>query len=574
MKKHNQFWAILLVMALLLGALSACGNDAQQSASPSVSETESVPEPTPDTEQESETPDMKPSVQAPATSTEASDSTSEITLPLTTDDVDVSIWISVNPNAYNYMEKGMDSNETYNELQARTGIGFDWVACTPDNSAESFMLSIASQDYYDIYVDGNSQFNGGSDAAVEKEVFLDLAGMIHEYCPNLEALLDADKAAKTAAMTDSGVLIGAPQFFDKPRGLTHGFVARQDWLEEFGNTDLETYDDWHDYLSFIRDNHDGASFLLASSGCCMNGYLIGGYGVIGNIETNMGFSMPFYQEDGQVKFGPIEDGYYEYLKMVRQWYEEGLIYKDFVSQWNPFEPDLGLITGGELGIFITDQWNIDSYDAAMEDGGTWVAIQDPTKASGDQLHFGDEMLTVNPIFWCISTACENPELVLQMFNYTYSEEGSMLMNYGVEGLTYEIGEDGLPHYTEFITDAGISLDFSLYCHVTTNAPYVLNVERSYEAYSQKEIDAIGIWATDVDSANILPANISMTAEESSQYSAIANDIATMISENILAIIVGDKDITAYEDLRQTIQDMGIDTCIDIYQTAYERYLQR
>ena len=134
------------------------------------------------------------------------------------------IWISVNPNAYNYMEQGMDSNETYNELQARTGIDFEWKACTPENSAESFMLSVASQDYYDIYVDGNSQFNGGADAAVEQEVFLDLAGMIHEHCPNLEALLDRDQAAKTAAMTDSGILIGAPQFFDKPRGLTHGFV--------------------------------------------------------------------------------------------------------------------------------------------------------------------------------------------------------------------------------------------------------------------------------------------------------------------------------------------------------------
>lgn len=571
MKKHQKLLALLLALTLLAGLLGGCGAQADSGAQASepapASEAESAAAP------EAAAPEAA-EPEAPAESAQEALSAAEIELPLTTEDVNMSIWISVNPNAYNYMEKGMDSNETYNELQARTGIGFDWVACTPDNSAESFMLSIASQDYYDIYVDGNSQFNGGADAAVEQEVFLDLAGMIHEYCPNLENLLNADEAAKTAAMTDSGVLIGAPQFFNRPRGMTHGFVARQDWLEEFGNTDLETYDDWHDFLSFIRDNHDGASFLLASSGCCMNGYLIGGYGVIGNIETNMGFSMPFYQEDGQVKFGPIEDGYYEYLKMVRQWYEEGLIYKDFVSQWNPFEPDLGLITGGDLGIFITDQWNIDSYDASMEDGGSWVAIQDPTKNAGDQLHFGDEMLTVNPIFWCVSTGCEYPELALQMFNYTYSEEGSLLMNYGVEGLTYEIGQDGQPHYTEFITDAGISLDFSLYCHVTTNAPYVLNVERSYEAYSQKEIDAVDIWAKDVDCANVLPANISMTAEESSQYSAIANDIATMISENILAIIVGDKDITAYEDLRQTIQDMGIDTCIDIYQTAYERYLQR
>ena len=569
MRRSTTFLCLLMVLAMLCGMLAGCGT-------PGASDAASAGEPAEASASASGVDAAKQDT--PAAEPEGSDllqaEIPEIKLPLTTEDVSVDIWISVNPNAYNYMEQGMDSNETYNELQARTGIDFEWKACTPENSAESFMLSVASQDYYDIYVDGNSQFNGGADAAVEQEVFLDLAGMIHEHCPNLEALLERDQAAKTAAMTDSGILIGAPQFFDKPRGLTHGFVARQDWLEEFGNTNLETYDDWHDFLTFTRDNHDGSGFLLSASGVCMNGLLIGGYGVIGNIETNMGFSMPFYQEDGQVKFGPSEDGYYEYLKMVTQWYQEGLIYKDFVSQWNPFEPDLGLITGGDVCIFMTDQWNIDSYDASMEDGGSWVAIQDPTKNAGDPLHFGDEMLTVNPIFWCVSTACENPELVLQMFNYTYSEEGSMLMNYGVEGLTYEIGEDGLPHYTEFITDSGISLDFSLYCHVTTNAPYVLDVERSYEAYSQKEIDAVSVWATDADCANVLPANISMTEDESNRYSAIANDIATTISENVLAIIVGDKDISTYEDVRQQIKDMGIDTCIEIYQGAYERYLQR
>ena len=61
---------------------------------------------------------------------------------------------------------------------------------------------------------------------------------------------------------------------------------------------------------------------------------------------------------------------------------------------------------------------------------------------------------------------------------------------------------------------------------------------------------------------------------STSLDTVANDIATTISENVLSIIVGDKDISDYEALRQQIKDMGIDTCIEIYQTAYDRYLQR
>lgn len=61
---------------------------------------------------------------------------------------------------------------------------------------------------------------------------------------------------------------------------------------------------------------------------------------------------PFYQIDGEVKFGPMEDGYKKYLSTLAKWYADGLIYKDFYtyvdSNTNP--PD-DLVLNDQMGLY-------------------------------------------------------------------------------------------------------------------------------------------------------------------------------------------------------------------------------
>ena len=54
------------------------------------------------------------------------------------------------------------------------------------------------------------------------------------------------------------------------------------------------------------------------------------------------------------------------------------------------------------------------------------------------------------------------------------------------------------------------------------------------------------------------------------------DIATYASEMVLKFITGIEPLTreSYNAYVKHIRDMGIDHCLEIYQTAYERYLER
>ena len=44
-----------------------------------------------------------------------------------------------------------------------------------------------------------------------------------------------------------------------------------------------------------------------------------------------GVGKSFYQENGVVKFGPIEPGYRDYLETIAKWFAEDLIYRDFLT---------------------------------------------------------------------------------------------------------------------------------------------------------------------------------------------------------------------------------------------------
>ena len=82
----------------------------------------------------------------------------------------------------------------------------------------------------------------------------------------------------------------------------------------------------------------------------------------------------------------------------------------------------------------------------------------------DILHFGlDVDNAAANMSVSVSTACEDVELVVRFFNYFFTEEGSLLANYGTEGFTFTYNDRGDPVYTEVITNnpQGMTMDVAL-----------------------------------------------------------------------------------------------------------------
>lgn len=68
--------------------------------------------------------------------------------------------------------------------------------------------------------------------------------------------------------------------------------------------------------------------------------------------------------------------------------------------------------------------------------------------------------------------------------------------------------------------------------------------------------------------------VTPTAEESSRYASIMNDVTTFYDEMVNRFIMGVEPMDNFDQFVETIKAMGIEEAIAIQQAALERYNSR
>ena len=74
----------------------------------------------------------------------------------------------------------------------------------------------------------------------------------------------------------------------------------------------------------------------------------------------------------------------------------------------------------------------------------------------------------------------------------------------------------------------------------------------------------------------MPGFVTLTPDETSEYSVIYNDVSSYMNECTLKFITGVMDVNGadWDTYVDTIKGMGIDTCVQIQQAALDRYNER
>ena len=72
----------------------------------------------------------------------------------------------------------------------------------------------------------------------------------------------------------------------------------------------------------------------------------------------------------------------------------------------------------------------------------------------------------------------------------------------------------------------------------------------------------------------MPSGVTLTIEESEEVSKIMSDIITYSGEVLLNIEIGSAPMSEYDTFCDTIRSMGVEDAVAIYQSAYDRYLER
>lgn len=581
--------SLLLVLALLMMAFSACGTEPVSAGSENTGEADLATSEAPVSAEEAETSAAAQEAEEPsAESPDMSDveASPAVTYPLVEGTEALTLWNQMNTWTPMFMDT-FDEHPGYQLAEQITNVHIDFTTASFLEADMQFQLMISAGEYTDLIDGASYMYVTGGAGAVEDEVILELSSYIEQYAPNYTALLESDEELYKETMLDDGSMV----CFHPVRDLENyvypgtGLMIRQDFLDAVGMEIPETYEELETVLTAFRDQLGvEIPLYLDASGVFQDNWLAAGYDVALMTQNRMHQTMPFYQVDGTVHYGLMEEGFREYVAMLNRWYTEGLISNDFTSAMSMRDSGYGeLMASDSVGVFLAANTSLNAYNEAgkaVNPDYNLVAMADMTVEAGGQTHLGNYVSHSGTDGFCITTACDNPELATQWCDFWYSEQGILIANWGVEDESYTLDENGEPHFTELMTN---NPDYSLqemtgkYCIYLSTVETTLTYDSSailLEQYPESAAEAVDIWASNKDGAYELPERMSMTVEESTSFNGYYSNIETYAAETVPKLINGTISLDQLDSIQETLVSMGIDACIEFKQAALDRFNQR
>ncbi|QLG38080.1 extracellular solute-binding protein [Paenibacillus sp. E222] len=522
--------------------------------------------------------DNEPGNAEPAEGTEpAVQALTEIPLPITSEPFTIDYW-RANDAKLTASLNNFGDMAAYKEKEKLTGIQVKFTHPPLGQQRDQFNLLISTKELPDVIYYNWADAVGGPEKMIKDGRIIRLNELIDSYAPNLKRIIESDPDVKKQIALDDGTIYMFPLLkLDALKlNATSGLIMRQDWLDKLNLKVPTNIDEWYTVLKAFKEqdpNGNGKPDELPFTGNWGPGNLTklhdfaAAFGVIGGFQLN----------GDKVEFGPIQPGYRDFLETMAKWYKEGLIDPEIMTNDGKafdYKVTSNLAGAYQGGVFS----GMGKYFNLMRDtdpnfnvtGVPWPVSPDGTSYATFNLE--NKVLSYGE---AITASADEEKLkyIVQWMDYNYSEEGSDLFNFGIENDSYVRDGEGVK-FTDTIIDNpnGLTYDQAL-------ASYALSIMDGPINQDSRYLDALlfddGQRAANAEwmkasSALTLPP-IRLSTEEVTTSTSIMSQVNTYLNETMTAIISGQKPITEFDTMAETIKSMDIERAIEVHQAAYDRY---
>lgn len=473
----------------------------------------------------------------------------------------VTYWMPMN-NALLSTDATMDTTPFAQGLKEKTGVEIEYMHPTAGQVNEQFNIMLASGDLPDIIEWNWYGFPGGPQKAINDNYIIKLNDVIEEYTPNLKKYIDENPEVARMLKTDDNAYYAFPFLRGDEILMTYGGpVVRKDWLDKLGMEPPETIDDWDVMLERFKNEMNATDPLLYHK------RFMWAYGV----DEGM------YFDNGEIKYGPVQEGYRQYLTKMNEWlnagYFKSLSVDKKVSEASIINGKTGALftTGGSLGKYL-------EAGAMNYEGFNLVGVKYPVLKRGELSKFSQKDYTyAYSSSAAISVNCKDVEAAAKLLDFGYSEEGINYYNYGTEGVTYNMIE-GYPTYTDEIMNNPDGLApvnaLGRYVRASYSGPFIQQKPYLMQYYeTENQINALTTWLQADGNKNRLPL-ITMNSDESAEAANISAEITTYVDEMTAKFIMGIEPLDKFDSYVKQIEDLGLSRLLELNKKAVERYNDR
>lgn len=584
--------ALLLTAALPLTILSGCGSKTESAsgssaASPapdSAPAAVSTPETTPQEEEASAAEASIPEeeeevVEGPVAGDKDFDWS--VFEPLSEEPVTLTMFYTQPPPLAAIMDSPNDMSLLYQKFEEITNVHIDFQMVNMMDASTTFTLMIASGDYCDITNDALNYYDT-ADQAYEDGIAVDLM----EYpdsVPNFMALMEKYPQIRTDLETLEGHILNMPRI-DMPIGQAaeNGLLIRKDWLDDLGLDIPNSYDEMHDVLAAFKSSYNVTDpYIMPYQVLSPWGLMSAGYGIPAVADANN-----FYVDlkTDKVALSTISDAYYDYLCMFRDWYQEGLINPNFVSQASNI-PDESIISTEQTGIWFSDLSYIKTYQellASINPNSELALMGDPGIDDQRSGYMEKQFTAAGRGGFSVSEQCDDVALALSWCDMWYNPDLTQFINYGYEGETFEYDENGKPVLGGIIVnnDLGLpSLKMANGVYLCTSGGFIYDLHKYDLEFTDLQLEAYTKWIITADDPSTVvtadfPGGAKLTAAEADVVTTAMGDINTHVGEMALKFVTGAVELTpeSYAAYVTDIEGMRLQEALDAMQSAYDRYL--
>ena len=328
---------------------------------------------------------------------------------------------------------------------------------------QTVALMIAAQDYPDmIYAKGDAN------SLIDAGAMIDMTDLIEEYGPNIKKMY-GDEFEKLRYSEEDPSIYQLSSYAVGGTFLENSGTAQIQWaaLKENNYEIPDTLEEFEkmikDYMAAHPTTEDGMPTIGISLTAADWHWMI----TLGNPSGYIAEGAPdngqwLIDEDYNAMYKFRSDKVREYYRWLNRMYHEGVLDPEFATQ--TYEDYIAKIASGRVVALTDTDWDYsDGEKILIADGkldktyaGLPLAMDENTQAPSLMYQGLPTGQGVG-----ITTSCKDPVAAIKFLDYLCSDEGQVLVNWGIEGVNYFIDEEGHRYRTqEEIDEANTNQDYS------------------------------------------------------------------------------------------------------------------
>lgn len=454
-----------------------------------------------------------------------------------------------------------------------TGITVEWEYVDP----EAFAVYLASNDWPDIFHCQNSMTSALiNDYGIVGGRFVDFTEYL-DIMPNLVKTYEDYPLLKKAVTETNGAIYNPGAVEVSATNVNVRAHTRMDVLASAGITKKpETTEEFYQALKALYDKNGSAGMLWNNASVDNHwvNFLFASFGPLVNIDWD-------YDDANKIIFSRTTDQYKHYLEFMNKLYEEKLIHQEYLTL--SYTESVEIEKSGTIAFLLYTSSSLKEEN--FLDGKWGIDVLKPLTSEYDntqELQRQNTFLMNRQLF--VDAESEYVEEICKMIDILYATEevveGSGLHGmsgiYGLEGQQWKKNDDMT---YSFILPEGYDGTFGSYQNkevIFYNlgrgdalAGYITDTPGNNQERQKAYVENVHPYAT----KDQLPVSaFKFTEDEQYILDNKLGEIKAYYEQMYSKFVTGVADIeTEWDKYCKTIESMGIQDVINVYQAAYDRF---